>query len=413
MTSSADRPPRVGPSSVLGLPELVIREEGDDFVVGRQDTGEFVVLPAVGAKALRCFASGMALHETSQVLEREFGEELELGEFVDELIELGFVIEVDQLPVGAVEAGADKPVWLRAHHVAWLFDLRARIGYAVVVLAAIVLVAVRPTLLPTYRDLIFAGSTSVVLVGSTALFLGIVALHEFAHLAAARSLGVLGRISLGTRLYSLVAQTDISGLWALPKRQRMRGYLAGMACDAVVLSVLLLAYGFGLLPGEVGEVLRAAMMLIVVGLAAQCQLFLRTDLYFVLADLLGARNLHHDAVARLAWLGRRMIRRADGHDDPTDALPEPERHRVRWYAWFVLVGTTAAVAVFAVLLLPALVLLFVAAVLNIVHGASGGHWGPMLDGGLTLAIEGGFQVTFLVIFLRSRLAWWRRTRRAG
>jgi hypothetical protein len=46
--------------------------------------------------------------------------------------------------------------------------------------------------------------------------------HELAHLAAARSLGVPARIGLSTRLFYLVAQTDVSGIWAAPRRARYR-----------------------------------------------------------------------------------------------------------------------------------------------------------------------------------------------
>ncbi len=42
----------------------------------------------------------------------------------------------------------------------------------------------------------------------------LIALHELGHLATARAAGAPARISLGTRLQFLVAQTDVSGVWA-------------------------------------------------------------------------------------------------------------------------------------------------------------------------------------------------------
>jgi hypothetical protein len=62
--------------------------------------------------------------------------------------------------------------------------------------------------------------------------------HELAHWLGARINGVLARITISRGYYMLVAQTDLSALWAVPRRRRFPPLLAGIAWDTVRLSGL-------------------------------------------------------------------------------------------------------------------------------------------------------------------------------
>ena len=116
------------------------------------------------------------------------------------------------------------------------------------------------------------------LVGSTALFRVIVALHEFAHLASARASGVPARISFSTRLHWLAAQTDVSGMWAASPGERLRPYLAGMSMDLVFGSALVLERAVRVAGGTLDRVIAAEIVFILIGIAAQFQLFTRTEM---------------------------------------------------------------------------------------------------------------------------------------
>ncbi|MDG4819881.1 hypothetical protein O7628_30730 [Micromonospora sp. WMMD956] len=71
----------------------------------------------------------------------------------------------------------------------------------------------------------------------------------------------------------------------------------------------------------------------------QFLVFMRTDVYFVLQDVAGARNLYADGAAYARWWLRRAARRPGR--DPSLALPARERRAVRWYALLLVVGTAA------------------------------------------------------------------------
>ncbi|WFE56298.1 hypothetical protein [Micromonospora sp. WMMD712] len=74
----------------------------------------------------------------------------------------------------------------------------------------------------------------------------------------------------------------------------------------------------------------------------QFLVLVRTDVYLVLQDVAGARNLHADGVAYARWWLRRAARRPGR--DPSLALPARERRAVRWYASLLVVGTAACLA---------------------------------------------------------------------
>jgi putative peptide zinc metalloprotease protein len=399
-----------GPDSRVEFFELRTRADDDgSVVVGRADTGDFVALPEVGATIIRDLSRGARVSEVEQNL-LEGGLKIDVAGFVKQLSGLGFVRAVDG--VTHPDAPAVRPgslPWLHPHHVRWLFTPAAYSVCLLVVAAATATLVLDALIRPRYDDLFFSGSTSLVLAGSTALFLAIVALHEFAHLASARASGVPARISFGTRLYSLVAQTDVSGVWALSGRERMRTYLAGMGLDLVLGSTLILVRAVRGVDDRADHVMAAAVVLILVGIAGQFQLFMRTDMYFVAAHLLRARNLFEDATVQLIYALRCLVLKVPG-PHPLTGLPSREHRVVKLYSVLMILGTLAALAVFALYLLPAMVILLVRGADRLAAGISSGS-GPMaVDGGATLLVEGGTELFVLVLLLRSRMPWIRSLR---
>jgi hypothetical protein len=95
------------------------------------------------------------------------------------------------------------------------------------------------------------------------------------------------------------------------------------------------------------QVAAAVVILALVTLPFQFLVFMRTDLYYVLQDLTGCRNLYGDGTAHLRWWAR-----ARRGSDPSAALPRPERRAVRVYAVLVAVGTLACLAVAVTVTVP-------------------------------------------------------------
>lgn len=400
-----------GRDTVLRLHPLTYRDGDDgpdDVVVGRPALGEFVELPRVGADAVRLLGEGLAVGVVEERIAERHRVDLDVAELAEALVDLGFVSTVDGvvLPDPADEQPASHLPWLAARHVRWLFGRTATAVWLVVVAATGVTWWRRPELLPAAADFYWTPYVGLAVLVSTAMFSVNASIHELMHLAAARSYGAPARIGFSTRLHYLVVQTDVTAIWAVPRRHRYRVYLAGLRWDsfAVCVSALLVAHA-GLPPGA-DRLLAAFTVVVLVSMVVQAQVYLRTDLYYVLMEWLRGRNLYQDGLAYVRHLARRVLRRPS--TDPVAHLPARERRGVRAYAVFMACGCVVALGSFAMFGLPILV--------QGIAGAFGGllHSGDvlrMVDSALVIAVEGALQVIFVVTFLRVHRHWFHRVPR--
>jgi len=411
--------PSLTAASRITLHELVIRPEAEDWIVGRVELEEFVAIPQLGVRAIRLLSDGHTVNETRQRLESEDDDAIEVLSFVEQLRELGFLKAIDGIVVdGARDEIASSLPWIRPRFVGWLFSGSLRAVYAGLCAVALVTMGLRPSLLPRYGDLFISRSTTTVVVADTAISLALMGLHELAHLVAARSLGVPARISWGTRLFDLVAQTSMPGVWAVSRRERMRCYLAGLAFEAVLASVVIIVLAAANLHGAAGRTGSAIVALILLGFLMQLLVFKRTDVYFVVADLIGARNLHDDAcrylLTRLRVLVSRARRRAPPASPAQLGLMDRREYRlVRGYAWFMVAGSAASAAGLAAYIVPAIATLFARSRVELMTGISHQDYVAAADAATSMAILCGSWILFLIVFIRSRGAWWRRLHRTG
>jgi putative peptide zinc metalloprotease protein len=403
------------PDSRVELYPLAVRVEDDQYIVGRMATGEFVALPEIGGRIIQLLQRGCTLGETQTFLDEEYDVEVDITAFVMSLIELGFVQALDGRSLGTDDTAGPNLVWLQPHHVRWLFSWPIRILYSVLLMLAAFVLVTHTELAPRYQDFFWSASTSIVIVGNTIMFVFSAALHELAHLVAARSLGVPARINLSTRLHNLVVQTDVTGLWSIPRNRRYRVYLAGMLSDLILMSVAVLLLAYMPLPVLAQNLLRSLILLLFFSIAGQFHFYMRTDVYFVALDLSRCYNMFEDALSYLRYRVRRLwfrIFQAESPEffNPLDRLPAREQRIVGLYAWLVLFGSTVSLTVFAVYGLPIMIELFVQASVAVWQGATLGQPRLFLDGLVTLLVEGSIQGLFVVTFVKNRKHWFLRLR---
>ncbi|WP_435251160.1 hypothetical protein [Streptomyces tendae] len=416
MTTAADGPPRITPTTRVLLHDLAVRRDRDEWIVGRMTTRTFVALPAAGARAVELLGAGLSVGRTEESLRAETGEEFDIADFVGDLAALGFVARIGDHAVPDAEPPRASLPWLRPRHVRLaLHPVIPLLVGALLAAAAVVLVR-RPDLLPGYRDLLWSRHGSVVLLSGAAAGWTLLLAHELAHLVTARAAGVPGKMRLGTRLQFLVMQTDISGIELAPRRHRLTAYLAGIALNLSVASSLVLVLALTETGTTAHRLLAAALLLALLPLPFQCMVFTRTDLYFVLQDLTGCRDLYGDGLAYARYRARRSVRSVrsvssmrtvrrgvgagDRDDDPSARLPAHERRAVRLYSVVLVVGTAACLTFMAAVTLPVDVALLVRAVrgLGPGHGLAGNA-----DAVTVLVVLGGVNVLWLV-------TWWRNRR---
>jgi putative peptide zinc metalloprotease protein len=396
-------------ASRVELHHLQQRRDGDEYIVGRVDTGDFIAVPEIGAQAITLLAGGMTVGAASHELSDRFGTDLDLVDLLSGLVDVGFVAEVDGRPVPSPPPIEPTFPRLQPRHVAWTLHpaLHALVG--LVILAGCLLAAVGAGAgwLPTPADLLWSDRGSLVLLGQSAIAWTSLLAHELAHLATARAAAIPARMGFGTRLQFLVAQTDVTGIWIAPRRMRLTVYLSGMAVELVIATGALAGIAVVGAGGTASDILSVVVVTQLLALATQCMVFMRTDLYFVLQDVTRSRNLYGDGAAYVLYLGRRAIRRRP--PDPSRALPAHERRAVRAYALLLAVGTVACLAAFAVYTLPITLTLLGRALSAL---ATGPGWSSRLDGLVVLTLLGTVQVLWFRAWWRRHAARLRRQRRA-
>lgn len=180
-------------------------------------------------------------------------------------------------------------------------------------------------------------------------------LHELAHLIAARAQGVPCRLGIGNRLWIMVAETDMTGIWALPKSRRYLPILAGPLLDLVsVSSLILVLFGSSIgllsLPSLALQIIQATTLIYLLRLIWQLFFFVRTDLYFVFTTFCGCKNLLEDTQGYLKNLVAAAFRKPP--PVPQEHIPAREMTAIRTYTVFWLVGRGLAFTVLLLVTLP-------------------------------------------------------------
>ncbi|MER7170792.1 hypothetical protein [Streptomyces mesophilus] len=394
--------------TAVRLHELACRHDRDEWIVGRMATGRFVALPAAGKRVIELLQEGLTVPDVGVRLRQETGEDVDVPEFVTALIDLEFVAEVDGHPVPATEPKPPPLARLRPRHVRWTLHPALPVTAGALVATALFLIATRPELALDFRTLLWTSHGSLVLALHAAAGWTLLFVHELAHLLTARATGVPGRIELGTRLQFLVLQTDISGIELAPRRHRLTAYLAGIAVNLTMFALAVLGAA-AVVPGTLPHrVLLALALTALLPLPFQLMVFMRTDLYFVLQDLTGCRDLYGEGVAYAAYVGRRLLRRTprpgSPAGDPSASLPRHERRAVRVYTVVLVVGTVACLGFLAAITLPADLTLLSGAVSAL---GPGRPVSANLDAAAVLVFLGGLHVLWAVTWVRTR----RRRRR--
>jgi hypothetical protein len=195
--------------------------------------------------------------------------------------------------------------------------------------------------MPVPLDLVFYQQRALSWTLLTTFTYAGIFLHELAHLVAARAVGVNSRMGISHRMWYLVAETDLTGLWSVPRKQRYLPMLAGMIVDAAVAaSLVLLLFAehqhLLFLSPFVRHLLRAMAFTNLLRILWQFFLFVRTDLYFVAVTYLNCKNLLLDTAAFL----RNQLARVTTRVRPVDqsGIPPTERRAIRVYAALYLGG---------------------------------------------------------------------------
>jgi hypothetical protein len=208
-----------------------------------------------------------------------------------------------------------------------------------------------------------------------------------------------------------VVQTDVTGVWGAPRRVRLTVYLAGIAVDLAIAGAAILARAATGGESAAGRVFGGVALIALLPVPTQLLLFMRTDVYFVVQDLTGCRNLYADGSSYVLYLLRRLVRRAPRTSDPTAGLPGGERRAVRGYAPVLAAGTALCLLFAAVVTAPTAITLITRAARALTGPAD---LGARLDAAVAALLLSGVWVLWCRMWWRRHgprvTAWWLRKR---
>lgn len=388
--------------------------EGDVLVIGRPDTAVFLALPPEAVELLDYLAGGLTVGEAQAQYQAKYGEIPDLDDLLGYLETKGFVRAAGAPAPIAAATAAPAPQAVRYHfanfpqHVARaIFSGPVLVACGAIVALALLALAANPWIMPGRSVLVFSEQMTLMRLTLMALGLVTVWFHEMAHLIAARALGVSSRLGISTRMWMPVAETDMTGIWSVPRAKRYLPFLAGPLLDTVSASLLLLvlfadSHGWISVPPGLFQLTQAMVFTYLLRLLWQCYFFVRTDFYYVFANLFGCKNLMADTAVYMRNQAARFFPRMRVQDQ--SHIPDGEQRVIHGYALIWLAGRLVALGVLFLVVIPVTWQYAVA-----IYGATRLGYGANPSGFIDATILG----TIVVGYQCWGLWMWLRTLRKG
>ncbi len=330
----------------------------ETVVIGRPEQATFLALPIDAVELLEKLAEGSTLKESEVWYESIYDETPDIVDLLLVLEEKGFIV-TSNIQKGDADTTVSQVKFhfenLPKRLLNGLWSKQTMLLYTCVILLGCLTLALSPSLWPSYDVLIFDHSLDVNILKLLILTWSLVFVHEMAHLTAAQFMGVNSRLSLGNRMWIIVGETDMSGIWTIPKKKRYLPLLAGMISDLVGLSsifiILFIAESTTFsLSNSIETWLQITIWTYFFQISWQCYFFLRTDLYYIIANFFQCKNLMNDTQTWMKNQLKRFFRNTNIVDQ--SVIPNREMKVIRYYAGFLLLGRLAAFSILFFIILP-------------------------------------------------------------
>jgi len=344
---------RYSRESLVTVMPFTCQYEGDEAIIGRLETGTFLSVPRQAVDVLEFLAEGKTVGEAAESYRERYGELPDVGDFLVVLEAKGLVEPNDGTSATGKTPGILVGRPKKRYHLAHFPQpLAARIFSSRVIYSCVALIAIATFLFitdgfvrPAFSDIYFSDHRTIIFLFLVFVSYGSVVIHEIAHLIAARSIGVNARIGFGNRLYDLVVETDLTGLWSVPKRQRYLPLMAGCLLDALVSALLIFMmfaqekHLIALQPLTL-HIWKAILLTYVTRVFWQWFLFVRTDYYYILATWLNCKNLLGDTEAFVKNQIARLIPQVSTVDQTS--IPARERQILPYFSVIWVAGRILA-----------------------------------------------------------------------
>ncbi|GGD10276.1 hypothetical protein [Pontibacillus salipaludis] len=391
-------------STVEFFPLFINREndQNGSVIVGREDTAKFVELPEIGLTVIQLLQKGITIKQCEQELIERYDTEVDVDEFVEDLLPLNFIRQIDHQTIESEPEIKENFSFIRSSNFKWLSSKWLTILALLIITLGWGKQFLIEGTIPSHQDFFWSEYLGINVILNLVIFWSILLLHEFAHLISARNLNIKANINISTRLYLLVLQTDVTGIWARKKKERVKVYLAGMKSDATIggtASLLLLVVQNSFFHSLLEYVILTSFLLMI----SQLQVFLRTDLYFVTMEFT-TKNLYERSIQWVTYVFARIFSKTQETFN--------EIRVVKYYSLFLVLGVSISLSIGIFYGLPIFLELIYSSVKEIETGFANSQFLQILSGSIIIGVE----VSILVLFIKHaipNMKWtWSKIRSA-
>ncbi|MDQ3098634.1 MAG: hypothetical protein M3Q44_02715 [bacterium] len=171
----------------------------------------------------------------------------------------------------------------------------------VFLMSGLMLGYIHPEYIPRFSDFIWHPDIFIVVVATFFSTLVLTLFHEWFHFIFTKAVGGEGRIQLfGNRFFDFVFETFNYHLELVPRQLRYFVYLAGMFCDFMVIALIFWifnmadAHNYDL--GLLRNFLSSVILIQIIGVIWQFNIYLQTDIYNFFSDFFGQENLYINSI---------------------------------------------------------------------------------------------------------------------
>ncbi|MDF2648819.1 MAG: hypothetical protein K0Q73_4624 [Paenibacillus sp.] len=333
------------------LAHLTIQQEGQEYTIGDPLIPKFIRVPEPAVLVIELADGNRTLHDIKELIQQEKGIDVNVVDFVTKLLALGLVFSIDGRKI------VDYDTIQAPRHESWqvkvgriLFHKWMARLYMMNVVVIILLYAFNPSLLPHFRDAFLLNG-----IGANALLIFVISsiqivIHECGHFFAAVSRGVKTNIRFSIRYVFVAVETQMTGLWAHPKKKRYLPYLAGMAWDCTLLLICLLMQLSAIESTFVFELSRLIALALFFSVLSQFLFFLRTDVYYVVVNWTNSANLHQSSKT---FLRSRVPYKREESKGQWKRLPSGEKRAAKVFSFFYIFGIATLTFILIAFTIPA------------------------------------------------------------
>lgn len=347
---------KVSLQSKIKLYPLSIQKDKKNYIVEEPISGDFFEMPQISVDAIKRLEKGEGLDDVEKVIKESYpDEEVDIIEFVEQLVELGLVKAVDGEPINReIDRANSKSKaggfeWIPSGVGRLFFNRMMDKVYLLLLVLNIFIFVLNPELFPHYKDIFLFDSMVMNMLVYLLISLVLIMIHEFGHILAIRSYNLPAKLSIGNRLIFIVFETDLTSAWKLDPKKRNILYLAGMSIEQVLVFVSL---GLMLLFPDANFVgiLSIIVLDIFIKTIYQCCFYMKTDVYYVVENVTGCYNLMESGTEYL----RSIFKKQRISWKEKQKMFQDNLNVIRMYSVFYIIGVFLTLLLATIYLLPQL-----------------------------------------------------------